>query len=43
VDAAGLSALRTYLETFWDSALSAFEEAADEGGEMPPKDERGTG
>jgi DNA-binding transcriptional ArsR family regulator len=43
VDAAGLSALRTYLETFWDSALSAFKEAADEGGGMRPKDERGTG
>ena len=43
VDAVGLSALRTYLETFWDSALSAFKEAADESGGMPPKDERGTG
>jgi DNA-binding transcriptional ArsR family regulator len=43
VDAVGLSALRTYLETFWESALSAFKEAADEGAGMPPKDERGTG
>jgi DNA-binding transcriptional ArsR family regulator len=42
VDAAGLSALRTYLETFWDSALNAFKEAVDESGGMPPKDERGT-
>jgi DNA-binding transcriptional ArsR family regulator len=29
VDAAGLSALRAYLETYWDSALAAFKEAAD--------------
>jgi DNA-binding transcriptional ArsR family regulator len=42
VDAAGLSALRTYLETFWDSALGAFKEAADEGGGTPRKKERGT-
>jgi hypothetical protein len=41
VDAAGLSALRTYLETFWDSALAAFKEAVDEGGGMAPEDERG--
>jgi DNA-binding transcriptional ArsR family regulator len=41
VDAAGLSALRAYLETFWDSALAAFKEAADEGGATPPKDEGG--
>jgi DNA-binding transcriptional ArsR family regulator len=42
VDAAGLSALRTYLETFWDSALAAFKEAVDEGGGTPPEDERRT-
>jgi len=30
VDARGLSALRTYLERYWDTALVAFKEAADE-------------
>lgn len=29
VDPAGLSALRAYLETFWDTALAAFKEAAE--------------
>lgn len=29
IDAAGLAALRTYLETFWDDAMIAFAEAAD--------------
>jgi len=37
VDTAGLTALRTYLEAFWDAALASFKEAADgsaaEGGE----------
>ncbi|MGZ8612709.1 MAG: ArsR/SmtB family transcription factor [Actinomycetota bacterium] len=32
VDTAGLSALRTYLETYWDTALAAFKDAADEAG-----------
>jgi DNA-binding transcriptional ArsR family regulator len=41
VDATGLSALRTYLETYWDSTLAAFKEALDEGGGTPPEDERG--
>ncbi len=30
VDPAGLAALRAYLETFWDTALTAFKEAAEE-------------
>jgi DNA-binding transcriptional ArsR family regulator len=29
IDAAGLTALRAYLETFWDTALAAFKEAAE--------------
>ena len=29
VDPNGLSALRAYLETFWDTALAAFKEAAE--------------
>jgi hypothetical protein len=29
VDAEGLSALRAYLESYWDAALAAFKEAAD--------------
>ncbi|OFW77375.1 MAG: transcriptional regulator [Actinobacteria bacterium RBG_19FT_COMBO_70_19] len=29
VDPSGLSALRAYLETFWDTALAAFKEAAE--------------
>jgi DNA-binding transcriptional ArsR family regulator len=29
VDASGLSALRAYLESYWDTALAAFKEAAD--------------
>lgn len=29
VDPAGLSALRAYLETYWQSALAAFKDAAD--------------
>ncbi|MGH2635282.1 MAG: ArsR/SmtB family transcription factor [Actinomycetota bacterium] len=33
VDPAGLSALRAYLETYWDTALAAFKEAADEAAE----------
>jgi DNA-binding transcriptional ArsR family regulator len=32
VDAEGLSALRAYLETYWEAALAAFKEAADEEG-----------
>ena len=32
VDPNGLSALRAYLETFWDTALAAFKEAAETGG-----------
>ena len=31
VDASGLTALRAYLETFWDTALAAFKEAAEAG------------
>jgi DNA-binding transcriptional ArsR family regulator len=31
VDTSGLAALRTYLESFWDDALAAFAEQADEG------------
>src|SRR3990170_4656688 len=30
VDAEGLAALRAYLERFWDTALAAFKETADE-------------
>ncbi len=30
IDARGLTALRTYLETLWDDALAAFAAAADE-------------
>jgi DNA-binding transcriptional ArsR family regulator len=33
IDAQGLAALRTYLESFWDDALAAFKEAADQEGE----------
>ncbi len=29
VDPAGLAALRTYLETFWDTALASFKETAE--------------
>lgn len=29
VDRTGLAALRTYLETFWDTALAAFKETAE--------------
>jgi hypothetical protein len=29
VDPAGLSELRAYLERYWDTALAAFEEAAE--------------
>jgi len=29
IDAAGLSALRAYLERYWDVALASFKEAAD--------------
>ena len=32
IDDEGLAAIRTYLETFWDDALSAFKDAA----ERPP-------
>lgn len=32
VDPNGLAALRAYLERFWDTALAAFKEAADEEG-----------
>lgn len=31
VDAAGLSALRTYLETYWDTALASFKDATEDG------------
>lgn len=31
VDAAGLSALRSYLETYWDTALASFKDAAEDG------------
>ncbi|HEX9718076.1 MAG TPA: metalloregulator ArsR/SmtB family transcription factor [Actinomycetota bacterium] len=31
VDAAGLSALRTYLETYWDTALASFKDGAEDG------------
>jgi DNA-binding transcriptional ArsR family regulator len=33
VDAAGLEALRAYLESYWDAALAAFKEAADKAAE----------
>jgi DNA-binding transcriptional ArsR family regulator len=33
VDAEGLSALRAYLESYWDVALAAFKEAADRAAE----------
>jgi DNA-binding transcriptional ArsR family regulator len=33
VDPTGLAALRAYLETFWDTALAAFKEAAEAEGE----------
>jgi DNA-binding transcriptional ArsR family regulator len=33
VDQAGLAALRTYLDAFWDAALAAFKEAAEATGE----------
>ena len=36
VDDAGLSALRTYLETFWDAALASFKVAADATATQPP-------
>ena len=32
IDAAGLAALRAYLEAFWDAALHSFKEAADAAG-----------
>lgn len=32
IDIQGLAALRTYLESFWDDALAAFKEAADQEG-----------
>ncbi len=32
IDAQGLATLRTYLESFWDDALAAFKEAADQEG-----------
>lgn len=38
VDGRGLSALRTYLETYWDTALAAFKETA----EAAAEEERGT-
>jgi DNA-binding transcriptional ArsR family regulator len=34
VDTAGLTALRTYLESYWDTALAAFKEAADSAAEQ---------
>jgi DNA-binding transcriptional ArsR family regulator len=37
VDPEGLSALRAYLETYWDTALAAFKEAA----ERPDDEEDG--
>jgi len=33
VDPEGLAALRTYLERYWDAALAAYREKAEEGGE----------
>lgn len=33
VDPEGLTALRTYLESYWDAALASFAEAAERGGE----------
>jgi DNA-binding transcriptional ArsR family regulator len=39
VDTEGLSALRTYLETFWNTALVAFKEAAEGAGSTQPDDE----
>lgn len=33
IDAEGLAALRTYLETYWQNALVAFRDAADHEGE----------
>ena len=32
IDERGLAALRAYLETFWDTALAAFQAASDEEG-----------
>lgn len=39
IDAAGLAALRTYLETFWDDALAAFADAAGREADIPQTDE----
>jgi DNA-binding transcriptional ArsR family regulator len=39
IDPAGLAALRTYLETFWDDALAAFADAAERDGRPPGTDE----
>ena len=39
VDTQGLSALRAYLESYWDTALVAFKETADAG--SPADTERG--
>ena len=33
VDPEGLSALRTYLETYWNDVLAAFKDAAERGGQ----------
>lgn len=44
IDAAGLAVLRTYLETFWDRALSSFKDAADQaagGGDRRDRTEGG--
>ena len=35
IDVQGLAALRTYLEGFWDVALAAFKEAAEQEGGSP--------
>jgi DNA-binding transcriptional ArsR family regulator len=40
VDAAGLAALRSYLETFWAVALTSFASVAHEGAETDPEEGR---
>ncbi len=39
IDPEGLAALRTYLETYWDDALTAFRDAADDPATDPAEDE----
>jgi DNA-binding transcriptional ArsR family regulator len=38
IDPAGIAALRTYLETYWEDALTAFRDAAERDGESPSTD-----